>query len=129
MELYGMQVDTAGPETALRVAAVQGMADGWPTLRSAADVLAIAALLDEFRLAQMMNQEPLVRDSIGTSTALISGKLRKLPGRRSLDGLAVRRRQWLERRYTDTLGRAAIRSFLGFTLPARRLSRGQSSAL
>jgi hypothetical protein len=116
VDLHGRQVATPGPETALRIAATQGIADGWPTLRSAVDVVAVSLMLGEGRLRQL-GEEQLVREAVVTAKRIITGKT---PTGTELDGLARRKRQWIERSWTDSRGRALARSVLGLTFPARR---------
>lgn len=121
VDLHGRTVIVPGNSDLLRVVAGQGVADGWPTLRAACDVLAAELLVQPNQFRDLRSDDRLVyRAAHRARTVLLKGNPTWLtpsarPRPRQL------RQQWDLRNGTDALPRALARSVLGMWVPARRL--------
>ncbi len=121
VDLHGRTVQVPGPRSALRIAAGQGEPDGWPTLRSACDVVAAMSLVGSLELSELVASDRLV--SVATRRApevLLHGNPDWWIPSWSPKAEHLRR-EWHLRKRTDVIPRALARSVLGMWIPARRL--------
>lgn len=118
--LHGIELDTPGPAECIRIAAAQGIPDGWPTLRSAVDFLSAANRVDQPELDSLCSSDRLVAAARNLAPGIL---LEGNPNWASR--LQPRRerwlRQWHHRHLTGSTPEAVARSLLGVLVPARQL--------
>lgn len=121
--VHNRTVDVPEPAACLRISAAQGIVDGWPTLRSATDVVACAQLMAPQELVALAEGDSLVAHGLARAAATICRGNPAWDQAQPWPTLRHWRRSWRLRSRTDPLPRALMRSALGLAAPARRLGK------